>query len=80
MKNMNVENFNDTINQFRQYGDAPRITKIVNEIRVRKGNKPLAASYIRAMLNGTRTLTSEVAEIAGKYYQVQESLNNISIQ
>jgi hypothetical protein len=79
MKNMKVWKFTENLNEFRQYGDAPRITKIVNELRTKRGDKPLAPSYIRAMLNGSRTLTPEVAEVVEKYYQMQESLNNINM-
>ena len=75
MKNMKVWKL--TNNFRRQYGDASRITKIVNKVRSKKGDKPLSLSYIRAMLNGSRTLTSEVAEIVDKYYQMQQAIETL---
>lgn len=59
------------LSQMKQHGDAIRIANIVNSQRAQKGLDKISPSYVRAMLNGQRKITNEVAEIATKYYEVQ---------
>lgn len=62
--------------KFKQHGDAVRIASIVNKNRRDRGEKAYSAEAIRKMLNGTRTMNDEVAEIATKYYETQQQLIN----
>ncbi|NDV97410.1 hypothetical protein D0T84_21285 [Dysgonomonas sp. 521] len=62
--------------KFKQHGDAVRIASIVNKSRRKRGQKAYSAEAIRKMLNGTRTMNDEVAEIATRYYQAQSAIMN----
>ena len=59
----------------KQFGDAPRIAKIVNAKRESRGEKPYAERTIRAMLKGERTMNIEVREVSMKYLQAQQNLS-----
>ena len=62
--------------KFKQHGDAVRIASIVNKNRCERGEKAYSAEAIRKMLNGTRTMNNEVAEIATRYYEAQNAIMN----
>lgn len=72
---MDAANLLEGIEELKQHGDAPRIAKIVNEDREKKGLCKFSAAYIRSMLNGNRKITEDVAGIVLKYYEVQKQLN-----
>lgn len=72
---MKTTNLLESITRMKQHGDAVRIASVVNAKRAERQEKPYSPEAIRKMLNGTRTLNSEVADVATKYYEAQEQLN-----
>lgn len=59
----------------KQHGDAGRVARLINPIRVEKGKDPYSLRMINAMLDGTRTMPEYVREVVDKYYSLQEELN-----
>lgn len=53
----------------KQHGDAKRIFSIYKKKCENKGKKPLSYGSVRGMLNGTRTMSAEVKEIAESFYE-----------
>lgn len=69
---MDTTNLLKNIEKFKQHGDSIRIANIVNARRMEQGEEKLTPAYINYMLNGKRTMLSEVAEVATKYFEVQK--------
>lgn len=71
---MDAANFINSIENIKQHGDAVRISKLVNQLRVKRGDPKYSPATVRSMLNGNRTANDEVIEIAKKYYKTQEEI------
>lgn len=71
---METTNLLKSIEKLKQHGDAIRIARIVNTKRVERGEEEFSPTYIGYMLNGKRTMLPEVAEVATKYFKVQEQI------
>lgn len=66
-----MEKFLASIKKLRHHGDASEIAKIVNQKRTQQHEEALTPTYVRMMLSGTRTLTTEVHAVAKVYYEAE---------
>ncbi|MBD8348553.1 hypothetical protein [Dysgonomonas sp. HGC4] len=68
---MDAAKFLNSIENIKQHGDAVRISKLVNKLRLERGETSYSPATVRSMLNGNRTANEEVIEIAKKFYKTQ---------
>jgi len=74
---MNATNLIESIERFKQHGDAVKIASLVNKIRLENDEKTLSPATVRSMLNGNRKPAEDVIIIAEKYYEAQKKAQQL---
>ncbi len=56
------------------HGDAKRIFSIYKKKCENKGETPLSYGSVRSMLNGNRTMSADVKEVANSFYEKLQTI------